>query len=81
MHFGHKFVEFHQPGDTVPHSGIYRVIHNHHHPQHEVTCLSGEPFPACHECGRNVRFSLVVPARSIRKHVHFHTYSGSNATS
>ena len=81
MQFGSKLVEFYKPGDSVPYSGIYRVIHDFHHHQHEVTCLSGDAFPECQECGQGVRFSLVAPARSIRKHVHFHSYASHNAES
>ena len=31
-----------KPGEAVPHSGIYRVIHDPEHAQeHEVTCIFG----------------------------------------
>jgi len=48
-----------QPGDAVPRSGIYRVIHGKHRPPHENSFLSGEKFPACQTCGADVKFELV----------------------
>lgn len=41
-----------KPGDIVPHSGIYRVLHDtHHRSEHEVTCVYGKKFPPCNHCG------------------------------
>ena len=52
--------------ELVPHSGIYKVTHGRGHlPQHTVTCVSGEPFPACNVCGRRVTFILVEAAHFI----------------
>src|ERR1700677_3997599 len=40
-----------RPGQIVPYSGIYTVIHDKNHNQaHEVTCVYGEPFPPYHCC-------------------------------
>ena len=61
-----------KPGDEIPRSGIYRVTHAGHHYDHEVTCLSGQPFPLCHQCGDRVRFTLIIGAHDIRRHVHFY---------
>ena len=47
------------PGDRISESGIYRVLHSHHRPCHEVTLLRNENFPSCLKCGKSVRFQLV----------------------
>ena len=60
-----------RPGEAVPKSGIYKVSHRGHHHDHEVTCLSGERFPECHQCGELVRFSLLIAAHAIGRHTHF----------
>jgi hypothetical protein len=61
-----------QPGEKVPHSGIYRALHDRqHHQEHEVTCVYGEPFPPCAGCGKGVRFQLVRAAIHIRAHQQF----------
>jgi hypothetical protein len=40
--------EQYKPGDKVPKSGIYKVIHDpNHDEEHEVTCIIGAPFPPC----------------------------------
>jgi hypothetical protein len=65
------FVQAYQPGETVPKSGIYRVRHHGHHHDHEVTCISGEQFPECNGCRRAVRFSLIIAAHAIDRHMHF----------
>ena len=58
-----------EPGDVVPKSGIYRVIHDLGHTQpHEVTCIYGKRFPTCHGCGHHPRFRLVTAAQHIETH-------------
>jgi hypothetical protein len=48
-----------EPGEECPLSGIYRVVHDLGHAKdHEVTCIYREKFPACHNCGHQVRFVL-----------------------
>lgn len=64
-------MKFYQPGTWIPYSGVYRVIHQEHMHSHEVTCISGETFPECLECGPQVRFVLLSAARSIKKHAMF----------
>jgi hypothetical protein len=60
-----------EPGDTVPHSGIYKVIHDPaHDKQHEVTCVYGKPFPPCVHCP-NPRFVLLWPAQHVSGNEHF----------
>ena len=70
-------VQMYRPGDRVPKSGIYKVSHLGHHHDHEVTCVSGEQFPRCHQCGEQVRFSLLIAAHAIGRHMHF--FSGRDA--
>jgi len=51
------------PGQRVPTSGIYRVVHDQYHStSHEVTCVRGEPFPPCRYCGNSVRYQLAHAA-------------------
>jgi hypothetical protein len=61
-----------KPGEKVPQSGIYDVLHDRNHYQrHQVTCVHGEPFPPCNHCGNGVRFRLAVKAMHISNHEHF----------
>lgn len=39
-----------KPGDKVPKSGIYEVLHDTTHPHHEVTCIEGKTFPGSRSC-------------------------------
>lgn len=60
-----------RPGEIVPESGIYRVMHDPAHMQtHEVTCVKGKPFPPCRDC-RQPRFQLVKAAIHIADHPSF----------
>jgi hypothetical protein len=62
-----------KPGDVVPESGIYKVVHDPQHAQeHEVTCVAGDRFPPCNKCGSHPRFSLIRAAKHIALHEHFH---------
>lgn len=52
-----------KPGDLVPESGIYEVIHNGDHRQaHDAVMIHGDPFPACETCNEQVRFRIVRTA-------------------
>src|SRR5256885_14220300 len=51
--------ETYKTGETVPHSGIYRVSHSEHRLPHEVTLLRANAFPPCSKCGNNVLFNLL----------------------
>jgi hypothetical protein len=60
-----------KPGEKVPNSGIYRVVHDPDHAQpHEVTCIAHSPFPPCSGC-KHPRFVLVRRAIHIDQHEHF----------
>jgi hypothetical protein len=64
--------DVYKPGDEVPQSGIYKVVHDtQHSDEHEVTCVYGEKFPPCNHCGDHPRFSLVRAAIHVRWHKHF----------
>ncbi len=62
-----------KPGQEVPKSGLYKVVHdpNHTTQEHEVTCVIGERFPPCNHCGNHPRFELVRAAHHISTHEHF----------
>jgi hypothetical protein len=61
-----------KPGDKVPKSGIYRVVHDGAHAgEHEVTCIYRKHFPPCNDCDDDVRFELVRAAKHVAKHKHF----------
>ncbi len=55
-----------KPGDTVPQTGVYRVVHTDHRRDHEATLLDGAQFPRCMRCGEEVRFHLVRAAARIQ---------------
>jgi hypothetical protein len=52
--------------ETVPESGIYRVMHAGHRLPHEVTLLSGQVFPRCSKCKDQVQFEVVRHASHIQ---------------
>jgi len=47
-----------QPGERVPETSIYSVIHAGHRATHEVTLRKGEVFPPCARCTDKVRFEV-----------------------
>jgi len=53
-------------GETVPESGIYRVLHGEHRLPHEVTLLAGQIFPRCSKCKDSVHFEVVRHAAHIQ---------------
>ena len=60
-----------KPGEKVPHSGIYKVIHDPTHTQeHEVACVFDKPFPPCRSCD-HPRFILLRAAQHIGSNEHF----------
>jgi hypothetical protein len=50
-----------KPGQLVPISGVYTVVHIGHRPDHEVIALRGEEFPACRVCRTSVSFYPTQP--------------------
>ncbi len=58
-----------KPGNEVPASGIYEVIHDKNHTaRHEVTAVKGEHFPPCKNCGNDARYVLTRAATHISHH-------------
>jgi hypothetical protein len=65
-------MNIYKPGDKVPESGIYKVVHDPNHAkEHEVTCVFGETFPPCNGCGHHPRFALIRGAHHISTHPYF----------
>jgi hypothetical protein len=50
-----------KPGQVVPISGIYTVVHAGHRPDHLVVAIRGESFPVCRVCQANVVFYSTHP--------------------
>ncbi len=57
--------QIYKPGEAVPESGVYTVIHDQHRSNHVATIFKGGFFPSCAQCGSLVRFALVRPATPI----------------
>jgi hypothetical protein len=51
--------KLHQPGEQVPTTGIYKVLHQAHREPHDVVLRKLDTFPSCQQCGAGVRFQLV----------------------
>jgi hypothetical protein len=71
-----KTVQEFKPGEKVPTSGIYEVIHDkldgdRHALPHQVTAIVGEQFPLCRGCHGSVRFRLHQAAEHFEEHHHF----------
>ncbi len=51
------------PGDAVPESGIYEVMHDADHRQaHDAVMILGNRFPSCEICSERVRFRIIRTA-------------------
>ncbi|HZU21822.1 MAG TPA: response regulator [Terriglobales bacterium] len=51
------------PGELSPRSGVYRITHDGHRPDHEAVVMGGVRFPQCRICGHAVRFELVLATK------------------
>jgi hypothetical protein len=65
-----------KPGDRVPISGIYDVIHDkldgeNHALPHRVTAIAGKAFPPCRACQGWVRFHLHQAVEPVEAHDYF----------
>ena len=60
-----------QPGEEVPESGVYTVVHKDHRQRHSATISKGDRFPQCARCGNGVRFMLARPAILISEDLDF----------
>ena len=49
-----------KPGESVPASGVYRVLHSAHRASHEVSMVAGETFPKCNTCQDSVAYQLII---------------------
>lgn len=56
-------IRAYKPGQLVPISGLYTVVHQAHRAEHEVLGIRGDEFPACRVCKDEVRFYVaqVIP--------------------
>jgi hypothetical protein len=72
-----------KPGDKVPTSGIYNVIHDrldgdaHAHPHH-VVAIAGKLFPPCRVCREWVRFHSHEAAEYVEAHDLFSDSEGGS---
>ena len=57
--------QVYKPGEEVPETGVYTVIHDQHRASHVATIFKGKCFPSCARCGLLVQFVLVRPATPI----------------
>lgn len=69
-----------QPGDLVPESGVYAVVHDQHRQRHSATIFKGRHFPPCARCGDRVRFLLLQRATLILDDVDFKQLSEHDET-
>jgi hypothetical protein len=65
-----------KPGDRVPVSGIYDVIHDKvdgddHALPHQVTATRGRTFPPCRLCREELRYRLHRPVEHVQEHNDF----------
>jgi hypothetical protein len=56
-----------QPGERVPETAVYTVVHAGHRATHEVTLRNAEVFPPCARCGDKVRFEFATEVSSPKK--------------
>jgi len=56
-----------KPGDSVPRSGIYKVMHYQHRMPHDTVVTDHHPFPMCRVCGARVRYKLARGAEPIEE--------------
>jgi hypothetical protein len=60
------------PGDAIPDSGVYRVVHTTNHAvAHDVIILAEGAFPPCRHCGTRVYFTLAKAGEDIARNLHF----------
>jgi hypothetical protein len=74
-----KAEKFYQPGEEVPESGVYTVVHDHHRARHSATIFKGERFPRCARCGKGVSFVLMRRSALISDDIDFKQVSEGSA--
>ena len=61
--FRGKHGKIYLPGEPVPETGIFEVVHDRgHRPAHEVVMHKKDLFPACDQCDVRVRFRMIRTA-------------------
>jgi|RhiMetdeSRZDD1v2_1073273.scaffolds.fasta_scaffold740682_2 hypothetical protein len=53
------------PGETVPHPGVYAVIHGKPHTQYKELFVERGTFPSCQVCSAQVTFRLIRAVENI----------------
>ena len=69
-----------RPGEKVPRSGIYVVMHAGHRAAHESVVLAGSDFPGCRHCGEQVRYRLLRSASPIEADHDFEAGRGAKGS-
>jgi hypothetical protein len=65
------------PGDIVPASGVYGVVHGNCESQElEMIFIAGQAFPMCRLCGSRVRFQLMRAVPHISEDRDFENMKG-----
>jgi hypothetical protein len=54
--------KLYKPGQKVPQSGIYNVVHAEHRQPHRASFKAQEQFPPCTQCSDKVTFELMLAA-------------------
>jgi hypothetical protein len=71
MQSASKAEQLFRPGEDVPESGVYTVVHEGHRQRHSATIFKGERFPLCARCGKQVRFVLLRRSSLIADDIDF----------
>jgi len=64
-----------QPGESVPETAVYAVIHDGHRSIHHATLRKEEVFPQCSKCADRVRFEI-LQSEPVGRNVNAKTRSG-----
>jgi hypothetical protein len=65
-------------GSTVPRSGVYGVLHTHHHHLTlQAHLIQDHAFPSCPRCDGPVMFKLITPIVAESALLRFRLLSGS----
>jgi hypothetical protein len=59
------------PGDRVPRTGLYRVVHVGHRLSHKGLLDEGDRFPSCKHCDDGVRFILYMRTQHLKSDYDF----------
>jgi hypothetical protein len=59
------------PGETVPHSGVYAVVHRKPHEGYREVIIKDGTFPQCEVCTVHVSFRLIQAVPHISEDENF----------